>query len=78
MYGTNIGKLEVYLKTISDDNGTLIWKQETSLPPAWLPAQIDIITDEEFQVSILIKYIACLIFIFVNHFYNRDRTAHFL
>ena len=51
MYGTNIGKLEVYLKTVSDYNGTLVWKQETSLPPAWLPAQIDIIADEEFQVS---------------------------
>ena len=51
MYGTNIGKLEVYLKTVSDYNATLIWKQETSLPPVWLPAQIDIIADEEFQVS---------------------------
>ena len=52
MYGSNIGRLEVYLRRLSDENGTLIWKQETSLPPTWLPAQIDIIADENFQVRL--------------------------
>ena len=52
MYGSNINRLEVLLKTKDDVNGTTIWKHETSLPSAWFPAAIDIISDLEFQVSI--------------------------
>ena len=51
MYGTSTGKLEVYLKTVSDYNETLIWKQETGLPREWFSAQIDVMEKEDFQVS---------------------------
>lgn len=51
MYGSDIDQLEVVLKLVQEENGTVIWKQNTTLPPVWFPAQIDIIADEEFQVS---------------------------
>ena len=70
MYGANIGKLELYLKEY-DKNATLIWKQETSLPPSWLPAQIDIISDADYQVNCFKPFTRTKVFTSPKHVKNK-------
>ena len=57
MYGSNIDQLEVVLKLVKEEKGTTIWKQNTTLPPVWFPAQIDIIADAEYQVNKSTKFL---------------------
>ena len=54
MYGSAIGTLSVVLKTASMGD-VVIWSQTYGLGDVWLPASLDIIVDETFQVCFLYK-----------------------